>query len=222
MGAVQAPPTRNNSNDKRTAPIDQNVPQARPHIRSKQHPPTLKIYLEEQVLAGNRPTQEFQETFAAEMSFFQMFRCDTCREKEGFLKVECRSKAGECKECEASCKKHKGMSCGNDMVPHPPSGNRYPKGLAAVPTQTEEMILARFFPIIRVYRLGNGKYGYKGLVLNVEQDASPIWSKMPVHSDQYPFLIVRKRYAKMPSNFRDFRVRRNVIYCNSVFGSRRM
>ena len=38
---------------------------------------------------------------------------------------------------------------------------------------------------MRVHRLGNGEYGYKGSVLNVEQDASPTWGKMLVHLDQY-------------------------------------
>jgi hypothetical protein len=45
----------------------------------------------------------------------------------------------------------------------------------------------------------------------VEQDASPLWSKMLVRPDQYPFLIVRKPDAKMPCNFRECRVCRNVM-----------
>ena len=64
------------------------------------------------------------------------------------------------------------MSCGNDTVPHP-EGMQCPKGLSE-PTQIEEMLLARFFPTLRVFFLGNGEFGCKGSVLNVEQDASPL------------------------------------------------
>ena len=101
------------------------------------------------------------------------------------------------------------LSSDNDQDPYP-KGIRLPPGLV-MPTQIEEMLLGRIFPIMRVFRLCNGEIGYKGSVVNVEQDASPIWTRLPVRPNQYPFLFIRKPDDKMPSNFREFRVRRDVM-----------
>jgi hypothetical protein len=196
------------------------APQARPsHTRTQQQKP-LETILEEQVLSGNRPTlnlddcpetQEYQEKFAEKMNHFQMFWCQACRERN-FSKVKCKYTPGKCKECDVSRKKHSGiatMSSQNDMYPYP-NDIRLPPG-PQMPNQVEEMLLGRIFPIMRVFHLGNGEIGYKGSILNIEQDASPIFTRMPVQPNQYPFLIIRKPDNKMPYNFREFRVHRDVM-----------
>jgi hypothetical protein len=77
----------------------------------------------------------------------------------------------------------------NDQDPYP-NGIRLPPGLET-PTQIEEILLGHIFPIMGVFHLGgDGKIGYTHSVLNVEQGASPIWTRLPVQPNQYPFLFI--------------------------------
>ena len=176
------------------------TPPARPPPHARTQPQqSLETFLQEQVLSGSRPTinledfpetQDYQEKFASKMNMFKMFWCKTCKERS-IGKKQCKSIPGECTDCEKSRKQNGGitmLSSANDQDPYP-KGIRLPPGLV-MPTQIEEMLLGRIFPIMRVFRLGNGEIGYKGSVLNVEQDASPIWTRLPVRPNQYPFLFI--------------------------------
>ncbi len=176
------------------------TPPARPPPHARTQPQqSLETFLQEQVLSGSRPTikledfpetQDYQEKFASKMNMFKMFWCKTCKERS-IGKKQCKSIPGECTDCEKSRKQNGGiamLSSDNDQDPYP-KGIRLPPGLV-MPTQIEEMLLGRIFPIMRVFRLGNGEIGYKSSVLNVEQDASPIWTRLPVRPNQYPFLFI--------------------------------
>ena len=46
-------------------------------------------------------------------------------------------------------------------------------------TQTEEMLISAVMPMMSVYRLPYGQYGYSGHVINLSQNVSPIATKLP-------------------------------------------
>jgi len=115
------------------------------------------------------------------MKIFGMFWCKACKERS-HTNVECKSVPGKCKECENSRNQRGGvakLSVPNDLLDPCPNGHCLQPGLET-PTQIEEMLLGRMFPIMRVFCLGNGEIGHRGFVSSVEQDTSPIFTSLPV------------------------------------------
>ena len=64
---------------------------------------------------------------------------------------------------------------------------------------------------MKCYRLKDGGYGYKGHVMNFEQDPGHIFKVLPLHFDELPIVILRKRDEKHPNNYKDLKVRREAI-----------
>ena len=62
-------------------------------------------------------------------------------------------------------------------------------------TEVEEMLIARAFPIMCVYRKHGGQRGYKGHVLNLPQDVQGFLSTLPAYMSDLPVLIIRKQGA---------------------------
>ena len=62
-------------------------------------------------------------------------------------------------------------------------------------TEVEEMLIARAFPIMCVYRKHGGQRGYKGHVLNLPQDVQGFLSTLPANVSDLPVLIIRKQGA---------------------------
>ena len=77
-------------------------------------------------------------------------------------------------------------------------------------TQVEEMLISAIMPIMSIYRLPHGQYGYSGHVINLPQDVSSFATSLPRLSSELDVIIVRKEGANQ--SHRDFRVRRSVIY----------
>ena len=71
-----------------------------------------------------------------------------------------------------------------------------------------QMLIAQVHPFMRVYRLEGGGVGYKGQVLNVEQDISNLVQELPLLPEEVPYFLVRKPNQSSPSGHRDFRVKR--------------
>ena len=60
-------------------------------------------------------------------------------------------------------------------------------------TKVEEMLIARAFPIIYVYRDQGGQRGYKGHFLNLPQDVQGFSNSLPTNVSDLPILITRKQ-----------------------------
>ena len=76
-------------------------------------------------------------------------------------------------------------------------------------TQVEEMLISAVMPIMSVYRLPQGQYGYSGHVVNLPQDVASFAQSLPRLPSQLDVIVVRKEGANQ--SHRDFRVRRAVV-----------
>ena len=76
-------------------------------------------------------------------------------------------------------------------------------------TQVEEMLISAVMPIMSVYRLPLGQYGYSGHVVNLPQDVASFSHSLPRLPSQLDVIVVRKEGANQ--SHRDFRVRRAVV-----------
>ena len=64
-------------------------------------------------------------------------------------------------------------------------------------------------PIMTIYCLPHGQYGYSGHVLNLPQDVASFTNNLPRSPSQLDVIIVRKEGAT--GSHKDFRVRRSVV-----------
>ena len=75
-------------------------------------------------------------------------------------------------------------------------------------TQVEEMLISSVMPIMSVYRLPLGQYGYTGHVINLPQDVVSFLRLLPRVPTELDVLVVRKDNEH---SHRDFRVCRSVV-----------
>ncbi len=71
------------------------------------------------------------------------------------------------------------------------------------------MLISTVLPILSVYRLPHGQYGYSGHIINLLQDMTTFVTSLPRHSNELDVLLVRKEGSS--ASHRDFRVRRSVV-----------
>ncbi len=72
-----------------------------------------------------------------------------------------------------------------------------------------EMLVSCVLPIMTLYRLPHGQYGYSGHVLNLPQDIATFTNRLPRLSSELDVIIVRKEGAT--GSHKDFRVKRSVV-----------
>ena len=77
-------------------------------------------------------------------------------------------------------------------------------------TQVEEMFVSAVMPIMSIYWLPHGQYGYSGRVVNFPQDVASFVSSLPRLPSELDVIVVRKEGANQ--SYRDFRVRRTVVH----------
>ena len=77
-------------------------------------------------------------------------------------------------------------------------------------TQVEEMLISAVMPIMSVYRLPQGQYGYSGHVVNLPQDVASFAQTLPRLPSELDVIVVRKEGAN--HTHRGFRVRRGVVH----------
>lgn len=79
-------------------------------------------------------------------------------------------------------------------------------------TPTEQMLIARVHPVLRVYKLkaagGAGQYKYKGNIINVEQDIQSLATSLPLLPRDLNIILIRRAGMNC---YEDFRVRRYKI-----------
>lgn len=71
------------------------------------------------------------------------------------------------------------------------------------------MLISSVMPLMSIYRLPHGQYGYKGHVINLPQDISAFTSSLPRKPKNLDVLIVRINGSN--NTHKDFRVRRSVV-----------
>ena len=76
-------------------------------------------------------------------------------------------------------------------------------------TQVEEILISAVLPIMSLYRLPHGQYGYSGHVINLPQDVACFVHSLPRLPSDLDVIVVRKEGAS--KSHRDFRVRRSVV-----------
>ena len=71
------------------------------------------------------------------------------------------------------------------------------------------MLISRVLPIMAIYHLPHGQYGYSGHVLNLPQNVATFVNTLPRCPADLDVIIVRKEGAT--DSHKDFRVRRSVV-----------
>ena len=71
------------------------------------------------------------------------------------------------------------------------------------------MLISAVIPIMTIYRLPHGQYGYRGHVINLPQDLTTFATSLPRLPKELDILIVRKEGPDC--THRDFRVRKSVV-----------
>jgi len=75
-------------------------------------------------------------------------------------------------------------------------------------TQVDEMLISAVMPIMSIYRLPLGQYGYSGQVVNLSQDVLSFATSLPRLPSEIDVLVVRKEKDQA---HQDFCVRRRVV-----------
>ena len=76
-------------------------------------------------------------------------------------------------------------------------------------TQVEEMLISPVMPIMSVYQLPLGQYGYSGHVINLPQDVASFVRSLPRVPSQLDVVVVRREGAA--GSHKDFKVRRSRV-----------
>ena len=75
-------------------------------------------------------------------------------------------------------------------------------------TQVEEMVISGVLPIMSIYHLPQGQYGYRDHVINIPQDVISFVNLLPRLPSNLDVLIVRKGIPDKQHH--DFRVRKHL------------
>ena len=155
---------------------------------------------------------------------------DTVKDKRiHYVLVDQYLSAYSCKRCGKDNGLH---SKSNDMDPwHKLDHLKLPKL-----NDIEQMLISKVHSYMRVYRLqgkfilsmysftkllvlticvffekGGGGVGYKGQILNIEQDISSIAKQLPLMLDEIPCFLVRKSNQSSANGYRDFKINKDNI-----------
>ena len=134
-----------------------------------------------------------QEEMAAFHRFEENLRhyhCVIC--KEAWPLSASRQQIFTCARCKRDRKPCRLYSAENDMDP-----GSVPAELQGL-SEVEELLIARAFPIMSIYRKHGGQRGYKGHVLNLPQDIQGFLNSLPANVSDLPILVIRKQGAGEP------------------------
>ena len=145
-------------------------------------------------------------TFHSKLASLEFSKCTVCLERYHVKKTPSVSLNTDkvCTRCKRDKHTPKIYSSENSMDPGP-----VPPELSGL-TQVEEMLISAVMPMMSVYRLPYGQYGYSGHVINFPQDVLSFATTLPRLPSQLDVVVVRKEGVGH-SPHRDFRVRRHVV-----------
>ena len=130
------------------------------------------------------------------MNMTTPFTLPSCTPPRAYTPSPC-----SCQRCKKDNQCPKLFSSDNNMDP-----GSVPAELLGL-SQTEEMLIARCCPIMRVIHLKGGQLGYGGHVVNVAQDITTFAATLPRLAVYVPIIILR-REGQEPGQHKDLHVRR--------------
>ena len=139
-------------------------------------------------------------TFHAKITTCAFSECVTCNESFPSMNASQRT---ECTRCSRDKKQPKLYSANNGMDP-----GLVPQELQSL-TQVEEMLISSVMPIMSLYHLPHGQFGYSGHIINLPQDVATFTNTLPRSPSQLDVLLVRRQGAA--GSHKDFRVRRSKV-----------
>jgi ATP-dependent DNA helicase PIF1 len=140
--------------------------------------------------------------FRKEMDDLHYELCNVCNERIPSMPMMVE---GVCKRCYKDKNEIKKFSSENNMDP-----GDIPDELKSL-SEIEEMLIAQVCTVISVYRLRGGQLGYRGNVINFNQDIHEFITRLPRNPSSLDVLVVRRQSSNDPSAFRDFTVRRSKV-----------
>ena len=144
--------------------------------------------------------------FHLKLETLEISKCNICLEKSHAKKTmsqDTQSLVPRCTRCKKDKHTPKIYSSDNNMDPGPVPPELF--GLI----QVEEMLVSAVMPMMSIYRLPYGQYGYSGHVINFPQDVLSFATTLPRLPSQIDVIVVRKE--GVARSHRDFRVRRYVV-----------
>eukprot|EP00957_Ditylum_brightwellii_P059556 4522582-Ditylum_brightwellii.AAC.1 len=78
-------------------------------------------------------------------------------------------------------------------------------------SKIKEMLIVHIYTAMKTYQLKGDMIGYKGGVLNIEQDIGGLVSSSPQRIGQLPIIIVQKQNTNATVGHKDFRFQCQVI-----------
>ena len=75
----------------------------------------------------------------------------------------------------------------------------------------EEMLITCTHVVMKVFQIGNGNIGYKGNILNIEQNIQSIINKLLLILSKMLIFACRKSNPNSPNKYKDFNANRNKI-----------
>ena len=68
-------------------------------------------------------------------------------------------------------------------------------------SEVEQMLISPVIPLMSIYRLPHGQYGYSGHVINLPQDVPSFVMQLPRLPSNLDTVIVRKQRSKCAKDF---------------------
>ena len=134
---------------------------------------------------------------------YTTLQCTICKEAWP-LKATKRSRTNYvCMRCTRDKKCPKAFSSENSLTP-----SKVPPQLQGL-TQTEEMLIARALPIMRVYIKPGGQRGYSGHCINLPQDIKELASSLPRYPKDIALIVVKVKGRN--NTFKDVKVRKEKV-----------
>lgn len=164
------------------------------------------------------------EQFVNDAYELQLHFCEECKEVS-FDKLSKRKRKldgsvpthvnGICEQCWADWSKNQTVKFGllNDFDPFLPPNNAAAAEYALLPklSELEEMLIALHQPIMKIYRLKGGAFGFAGNVVNLVQNVDEVIHQLPRTLANVNMIVVRKQTGDQPTDYRDFKVNKNHI-----------
>ncbi|XP_020897308.2 uncharacterized protein LOC110236158 [Exaiptasia diaphana] len=134
---------------------------------------------------------------------FNIVQCNICHEAWPLRTKPKSVSTYICTKCARDKETPKKFSNENLMIP-----SKVPTQLQGL-TQTEEMLIARVLPIMRVYVRPGGQRGYCGHCVNLPQNVKEIADSLPRCPSQLPLICVTMKGQK--NTFKDVYVRKSKV-----------
>lgn len=149
-----------------------------------------------------------QKAFSTVMYSKKMHYCMFCC-ATSFSQGISTSDPKECKSCEVDRRDHNGirrLAEENNCSPLPFDLRKFTRPPPL--TEIEEMLIAKVFSIMKIFRLVGGQTALRGNILNVAQDISSVVeaTTLPHSISSLPILLVRKPDQKSASGYKEFKV----------------